>query len=104
MQYFHLHEVFVASDDLLHDADGDAFTDLLVLLDEGVESSMRTVFKYKIIMVVFFDDIVAFHDVRVIQLLVDLHLLFQQLQVLLTLTDLFLIHHFNRKLAPIIVN
>lgn len=55
-------------------------------------------------MVVFFDDIVTFDDIGMVQLFVDLHLLFQQLQVFLTLTDLFLIYDFNRKLASIIVH
>lgn len=83
MQHLFLQQISIARDDLLHDSYGCAFRKLLVLLDEVLESPLGTVLEHKIIKVAFFDDAMAFDDVGVIQLLVDLHLLLQECQILL---------------------
>lgn len=103
MKYLHVHQILISCDDLLHDTDGDAFLEPFVFFDEGVESSVGAILKNEVIMVVFFDDVVAFDDVWMVQLLVDLHFLLEQLQVFLIPTDLFLVHDLYRELASHIV-
>ena len=79
MKHFETKEVLVTCDDLLHDADSDAFLEFFVLLDEGLKSSMRTMLEHDVKVVIFLDDVVAFNYVWVVQLFVNYDLLFEQL-------------------------
>lgn len=55
-------------------------------------------------MVVFFNNLVTFDDVGVVQLLMNLYLLLQQLQIFFISTDFLLINHLDGKLAPSVID
>lgn len=98
MENLILHEVAIGGENLLHDAEGGAFGEFLMLFDEGVEGAVRTVLQHEVEEVGLFDDLEALDDVGVVQLPVHLHLLPQQLQAVLVLPHLAPVHHLDRVL------
>jgi len=59
---------------------------------------MGTMFQNEVIMVRLFNNIVAFYDIWVLQLLMYFDLLLQQLQVLFILADSSFVDHFYGEL------
>jgi hypothetical protein len=75
-----------------------------MFLDEGVQRSLRAILKNKVIIVRLLDDLIAFNDVGVVQLLMNFHFLLQQCEVLFILTNFALVHYLYGEIPSGIVN
>ena len=89
------HEILIARHDLLQDIGGNALRQIIKFFNKIIQSAMGAVFQNKVEIIILFYDLMAFGDIRMIQFLMDLHLLFQQLKVLLIFTNLAFVNHFN---------
>lgn len=77
MQHFSLQQVPIRSYDLFHDGNGSALCESFMLLYERIQGSLRAVLEYNVIMILPFDDLMAFDNVGMIELLMYGDFLFQ---------------------------
>lgn len=104
MQHLTFQKIFVACNDLLNDSYCCTFCQFLMSFDKAVKRSFGTILEEEVIVMSFFDNLVAFNDIGMVQLLVDVHFLLQKLQVFFLLTDLPEVDGFDGNLLAFIVD